>query len=65
MSGVWDPKSPIWRLFNLIVVMFFVWLFAWSNASDFDETEIKMLIELACVMGGMEFVKSRVQKEKS
>ena len=56
-----DPKHPIWRILNLVVILIFVTVFAALNASEFDRTEIQMIIEFLAVMGGWEFAKAKIQ----
>jgi len=60
-----DPKHPIWpiakTLVMSVIIMVFVLIFAKTNASDFDETEIHMLLEIApavvTVLGVSEFLR--------
>ena len=54
-----DPEHPLWRLLQTISYLVFATVFLWLNASSFDRTEMKTLIELAVVMLGSEFVRSR------
>ncbi len=56
-----SPNHPIWSILNLAVILTFVTLFAGMNASKFDSTEIKMIVEFVAVMGGWEFVKKKLQ----
>ena len=54
-----DAEHPLWRLLQTISYLVFATVFLWLNASSFDRTEMKTLIELAVVMLGSEFVRSR------
>jgi len=59
-----NPNHPIWSLLHLVVVLAFVTLFSWLNASNFDGTEVQMLIESAVAIGGWEFVRKKMQGDK-
>ena len=54
-------KHPIWSFLNLVVILTFVTVFAYLNASEFDETEVKMLMQLLAVMGGWEWAKRKMR----
>lgn len=45
-----DPDHPIWRLAQTTLYLAFAAFFLWHNASDFDDTEIKTLVELGTIM---------------
>lgn len=47
-----DPSHPIWIVGKALVLLGFASLFAYTNANNFDETEIKMLGEIALVLFG-------------
>jgi hypothetical protein len=54
---MFPQDHPIWRIANLAVVLLGTALVMWVNASDFDETELRALIEIMMVMGGYEAFK--------
>lgn len=56
---------PIWSLLNLSIILAFVLLFSYINATNFDVTELKMIVEFIAVMGGWEFFKSRMRNSKT
>jgi hypothetical protein len=56
MISIHDPRHPVWaaiRWFSLLTVLGLV---LWTNASVFDETEIRTIVEIGVVVGGWEFV---------
>jgi len=55
-------KHPIWGFLNLVVILGFVLLFSWLNASDFDRTELIMIIEFAVAITGWEGIKKFMKK---
>ena len=57
-------KHPIWAFLNLVVILVFVTVFSYLNASEFDETELKMLMQLAVGMGAWEFAKRKMGVNK-
>ena len=56
------PGHPVWRLLTTLVYLAFACFFMWLNASSFDKTEMKTLVELAVVMLSVEGVKDRLKK---
>lgn len=48
---------PGWAILRLAVIMVPVTVVLWLNASRFDSTEIKALLELGIVLGGWEGVR--------
>ena len=66
--NVGNPSHPIWNVAKALVFFAFVVLFSWTNASDFDATEITMLIQLAAVLFGgvaIEALLLKANKEKT
>jgi hypothetical protein len=59
-----DAKHPIWTLLNRVALLGFVLLFSYLNASRFDQTELKMLLEVALGVGGLEAVAATVRRFK-
>lgn len=45
-----NPKHPIWNLAKAVLFFGFVVLFSYTNASEFDSTEVTMLMQLAAVL---------------
>lgn len=60
-----DPTHPIWNITKAVVLFGFVVLFAWTNASDFDSTEITMLVQLGAVLFGGVALETLLLKAKS
>jgi len=58
-----DPNHPIWRLLQTALYLTFASFFLWANATSFDSTEIKTLVELGAVMIAGEFVKNKIKKK--
>lgn len=62
-----DPRHPIWGLARLVILMLVLTSILYFNASDFDATEIKTLVQyfLAAVSleGGVAVVKSIIGKK--
>lgn len=52
MHSLCDPIHPVWNIAKAVIMFGFVVLFSWTNASEFDTTEITMLIQLAAVLFG-------------
>lgn len=50
MSILQDQSHPIWNIVKAVIFFAFVVLFSWTNASDFDKTEINMLIQIGIVL---------------
>ena len=48
-------NHPIWKLARLFIVMAFLTLILWLNASHFDETELKVLAYMVVGIMGIEF----------
>ena len=48
---------PIWGIARLALIMAPLTVFLYSNASNFDWTEIKSILEMGLVLGGYEGVK--------
>ena len=46
------------------LMMLFLFLFAYINASDFDATEWQMILEFGVVMVVLEFIKRSITKDK-
>lgn len=59
-----DPHHPIWRLIQTAMYLFAAFVFLWMNASNFDHTEWKTLIELGAVIGGAELIKAKLSQRE-
>lgn len=60
-----DPTHPIWLIVKALTLLAFVALFAWTNAANFDETEIKMLSEIGLVLFGSAALESFLKKRNT
>lgn len=58
-EGFSNPKHPVWRLANVIVVMSCLTVVLWTNAQDFDATEIRSLVEMGAIIIGLETVRQK------
>lgn len=56
MSG---KDHPFWQWLDKATTLIALGFFLWMNASNFDETEIKTLLETAGVVAGFQLVKSK------
>lgn len=59
-----DATHPIWTIAKAVVLLGFAALFAYTNADNFDGTEIKMLIEIAVVLFGSAALETFLGKKK-
>jgi len=59
-----DPNHPVWTVVKALVLLGFATLFAYTNADTFDETEIKMLGEIALVLFGTAALESFLRKKQ-
>jgi hypothetical protein len=41
-----DARHPVWILVRLVALFGFLYLFCWLNASEFDATEVKTILEV-------------------
>ena len=48
--------SPFWLIAKAVVLLAFAALFSWTNATNFDQTELTMLAEIAAVLFGGVFL---------
>jgi hypothetical protein len=53
---------PVWRILTMCVVLGFLTLILWVNASNFDRTELTSILEMAIAIGGWEFARSKMEK---
>ena len=59
-----DQNHPIWRLLNLVILVIVIWICAYNNASNFDETEVRLIGWVIGMMGGYEIVKVWIAPKK-
>jgi len=52
MTSLQEQSHPIWNIAKAVIFFACVVLFSWTNASDFDNTEITKLIQLGVVLSG-------------
>ena len=45
-----EAAHPFWIIIKALVILAFATLFAYTNANSFDETELKMIMELGVVL---------------
>jgi hypothetical protein len=57
-----DQNHPIWRLLNIVIVAVIVIVFSYTSASNFDETEVKMIGQIILLIGGYEAVKTLIPR---
>lgn len=55
---------PIWSLLNLVIVLAFILVFSYINATNFDKTELMMIVELLAGVGAWEIFKSKMRENK-
>ena len=60
-----DQNHPIWFIAKSVVIFAFCCLFAWTNSTNFDDTEYKMLMEIAAVLFGGAALESFFRKKTS
>ena len=47
-----QENHPVWFILKALVIFAFAFLFSYTNANDFDETEYNMLLQLGAVLFG-------------
>jgi len=57
--GQFPATHPVWKILNLTVILFFLTVFLFLNATTFDKTEIKSIIYMAFAAGGWEVLKGK------
>ena len=58
-----NQDHPIWFIGKALIILAFATLFAYNNANSFDETELKMLVQLATVLFGGAVIESLLRKK--
>lgn len=56
LNNINNPQHPLWATLRFLFVVVGVTTVLWSNAEDFDGTELKSIIEIGLVAGGYEGV---------
>jgi len=64
MTSMQDPKHPIWSILRLVVLMVAMCVTLWSNASNFDVTELRSIITMFFVAASSEAVVGVLTKRK-
>ena len=59
-----DTEHPVWSLIRLVIVFAGVTIFLYLNASTFDETEMKTIVELMILAGGFEALNRKLANGK-
>ena len=59
-----SDNHPIWPLLRLVVILGFLTLVLYLNASEFDETELKVIGWMFMGFLGREFIPSVAKKVK-
>lgn len=59
-----SETHPIWKLARLVIVMSFLTLILWLQASSFDETELRVLAWMVVGIMGLEFAPNAIAKAK-
>jgi hypothetical protein len=47
-----DPNHPIWGFFKFTLALIALTLLLWGEASNFDETEIRVITQFAALWAG-------------
>ena len=64
MSAIHEPTHPLWATIRFVVLVVATSVILWLNASHFDETEIRTIVEIAIVAGGYETLGSWLNRDK-
>jgi len=59
-----EAAHPFWIIIKALVILAFATLFAYTNANSFDETELKMIMELGVVLFGGAALESLLKARK-
>lgn len=55
-----DSTHPIWITLRLAILMLTMTTILWINCTKFDSTEIKALVQMFLVAGGLETVQRAI-----
>ena len=59
-----DPGHPLYATIRFCALAVAVTFVLWKNASNFDETEVKTILEIAVLAGGYEGIQSYATRKK-
>ena len=59
-----NASHPVWSLAKLGMLLVFLVVFSWINASQFDETELKVIGWVMGLYGGVEFISNKLEKRE-
>ncbi len=55
----------MWATIRFVVLVVATSIILWLNASHFDETEIRTIVEIAIIAGGYETLGSWINRDKN
>jgi hypothetical protein len=58
-----SDSSPVWIIAKALILFAFVSLFSYTNASNFDSTEITMLVQIGAVLFGAAGIEAFIKKK--
>jgi hypothetical protein len=58
-----DPSHPLWATIKFLALVIGTTFVLWNNASSFDETEVKAILEIAVMAGGYQAVETFVTRK--
>lgn len=61
----YPANHPIWKIITHTTYGLLITLFLWLNASNFDHTEIKTILEIVATMTGIEMIKKKLEPKDS
>jgi GTP-sensing pleiotropic transcriptional regulator CodY len=61
----YPANHPIWKIITHSTYGLLITLFLWLNASNFDHTEIKTILEIIAAMVGVEMIKKKLETKDS
>ena len=61
----YPANHPIWKIITHGTYGLLITLFLWLNASNFDHTEIKTILEIIAAMVGVEMIKKKLETKDS
>jgi len=59
-----NANHPIWATIRFCALCIAATFVLWKNATNFDETELKAIIEIAVLAGGYEGVSSMLNRRR-
>lgn len=65
MTGLENPSHPLWATIRFGAICVVVTFVLWRNANNFDETEVKTIIEIALMAGGYEGIATLMRMKKA